>query len=121
MRGAPRQVRRVSSVCQDLSAYRPAVSDFHPIPPGPNVGTQLAALRRARKRRRAASVTASPASPQSTAESSCSPATGTQAPATDAETWFAAQGWQPFAFQREVWAHMTAGRSGLLPAPTGPG
>jgi ATP-dependent Lhr-like helicase len=66
-------------------------------------------------------VTASLASPQSTAESSCSPATGTQAPTTDAETWFAAQGWQPFAFQREVWTHMAAGRSGLLHATTGAG
>jgi ATP-dependent Lhr-like helicase len=43
------------------------------------------------------------------------------ASATDAETWFAAQGWQPFSFQLEVWAHMAAGRSGLLHATTGAG
>ena len=30
-------------------------------------------------------------------------------------------GWQPFAFQREVWAAMAAGRSGLLHATTGSG
>ena len=38
-----------------------------------------------------------------------------------AETWFAARGWQPFAFQREVWGGMIAGRSGLLHATTGSG
>ncbi|HEX7440339.1 MAG TPA: ligase-associated DNA damage response DEXH box helicase [Caldimonas sp.] len=37
------------------------------------------------------------------------------------EGWFAAHGWQPFAFQREVWAAMAAGRSGLLHATTGAG
>lgn len=35
--------------------------------------------------------------------------------------WFAARGWQPFAFQREVWAALSAGRSGLLHATTGAG
>jgi ATP-dependent Lhr-like helicase len=38
-----------------------------------------------------------------------------------AETWFAARGWQPFGFQREVWAAMAAGESGLLHATTGAG
>ncbi len=38
-----------------------------------------------------------------------------------AEAWFAARGWAPFAFQREVWAAMAAGRSGLLHATTGSG
>jgi ATP-dependent Lhr-like helicase len=35
--------------------------------------------------------------------------------------WFAQRGWQPFAFQREVWAAMAAGSSGLLHATTGSG
>lgn len=35
--------------------------------------------------------------------------------------WFSAQGWVPFDFQREVWAAMRAGRSGLLHATTGSG
>ena len=35
--------------------------------------------------------------------------------------WFAARGWQPFPFQREVWVAMAAGRSGLLHATTGSG
>lgn len=37
------------------------------------------------------------------------------------EQWFVAQGWAPQPFQREVWAHMAEGRSGLLNAPTGTG
>ena len=37
------------------------------------------------------------------------------------EAWFAARGWQPFDFQREVWAAMAAGQSGLLHATTGSG
>jgi ATP-dependent Lhr-like helicase len=38
-----------------------------------------------------------------------------------AEGWFSSRGWQPFAFQREVWAAMAAGESGLLHATTGSG
>ena len=38
-----------------------------------------------------------------------------------AEAWFVARNWQPFAFQREVWAAMADGRSGLLHATTGSG
>lgn len=37
------------------------------------------------------------------------------------DRWFAARGWQPFEFQREVWAALAAGRSGLLHATTGAG
>ena len=37
------------------------------------------------------------------------------------EAWFATRGWQPFPFQREVWAAMAAGQSGLLHATTGSG
>jgi len=39
----------------------------------------------------------------------------------NAEAWFASQGWQPFGFQRDVWAAMARGRSGLLHATTGSG
>ena len=38
-----------------------------------------------------------------------------------AETWFAGRGWAPFSFQRQVWAAMAEGRSGLLHATTGAG
>jgi ATP-dependent helicase Lhr and Lhr-like helicase len=58
------------------------------------------------------------------------PAAGPQVPAVAAtdgsgearlEAWFAARGWQPFAFQREVWRAVAAGGSGLLHATTGAG
>ena len=42
-------------------------------------------------------------------------------PAHPAQRWFDQRGWQPFDFQREVWAAMVAGRSGLLHATTGSG
>ncbi len=35
--------------------------------------------------------------------------------------WFAARGWKPLKFQREVWKAIAAGRSGLLHATTGAG
>ncbi|MDO9359691.1 MAG: ligase-associated DNA damage response DEXH box helicase [Polaromonas sp.] len=35
--------------------------------------------------------------------------------------WFAARGWKPFAFQKEVWAAVHRGESGLLHATTGAG
>jgi ATP-dependent Lhr-like helicase len=37
------------------------------------------------------------------------------------EAWFAARGWSPFAFQREVWDAYLAGESGLIHAGTGTG
>jgi ATP-dependent helicase Lhr and Lhr-like helicase len=44
----------------------------------------------------------------------------TAAPIT-ADAWFAARQWQPFEFQRAVWAAMARGESGLLHANTGSG
>jgi ATP-dependent helicase Lhr and Lhr-like helicase len=38
-----------------------------------------------------------------------------------AAVWFASRGWQPFPFQRDVWAAMAEGASGLLHATTGSG
>lgn len=43
------------------------------------------------------------------------------ADAAAVQAWLAARGWQPFAFQREVWRAMAEGRSGLLHANTGTG
>ena len=37
------------------------------------------------------------------------------------DAWFTAQGWAPLPFQRETWAHLADGRSGLLNAATGTG
>ena len=36
-------------------------------------------------------------------------------------SWFAFRGWQPFAFQAQVWQAMAQGKSGLLHASTGAG
>lgn len=36
-------------------------------------------------------------------------------------TWFGRQGWEPIAFQREVWERYLAGESGLIQVPTGSG
>ena len=43
------------------------------------------------------------------------------APASPAQSWLAARGWQPHAFQREVWQAIAEGASGLLHATTGSG
>ncbi len=43
------------------------------------------------------------------------------APVASAEGWMRAQGWTPLAFQRETWAAIEAGRSGLVHASTGAG
>jgi ATP-dependent Lhr-like helicase len=40
---------------------------------------------------------------------------------TAVEAWFAGRGWQPFGFQRQVWAALAGGASGLLHANTGSG
>lgn len=43
------------------------------------------------------------------------------APLNPLEAWFAGRGWEPFAFQREVWAAYLRGESGLIHATTGAG
>jgi len=87
------------------------------LPRGSNVGTQLRARRAKRvreQRLRAAAAAASVADPERAARTA-------QLALPSAEGWFAAQGWQPFPFQREVWQHIALGRSGLLHATTGSG
>ncbi len=85
------------------------------LPPGPNVGTQLRAIRA--RQARAARALAEPPPP---AELARRPPP-VQLALPSAEAWFAAQRWRPFDFQREVWAQVAAGRSGLLHATTGSG
>jgi len=93
------------------------------LPPGPNVGTQLRALRA----RKARAERQRPADASDTSAASGSPARTGRRPAArqlalpSGEGWFAARGWQPFPFQRAVWEHVAAGRSGLLHATTGSG
>ena len=87
------------------------------LPPGPNVGTQLRA-------RRAAKARAERAQQQEARQAVAAAAErdrGRQLALPSAEGWFAAQGQQPFEFQRQVWDAVAAGRSGLLHATTGAG
>ena len=87
------------------------------LPPGPNVGTQLRA-------RRAANARAERAQQQEARQAVAAAAErdrGRQLALPSAEGWFAAQGQQPFEFQRQVWDAVAAGRSGLLHATTGAG
>jgi ATP-dependent Lhr-like helicase len=85
------------------------------LPRGSNVGTQL----RARRARRARAEMLRAAEADAAASRRVPKATQLSLPS--AEGWFAAQGWQAFPFQREVWHHIAAGRSGLLHATTGSG
>ncbi len=62
---------------------------------------------------------APPRQPDHALEPARHPIDFTDPPSPDA--WFTALGWQPFPFQREVWAAAAAGRSGLLHATTGSG
>jgi len=85
------------------------------LPPGPNVGTQLRA-------RRAAVARAARAEQQAAEQTRRATERGNrQLALPSAEGWFAARGLAPFPFQREVWAQVAAGRSGLLHASTGAG
>jgi len=85
------------------------------LPPGPNVGTQLRALRA--RQARAALALEDARSPGALARG----AAPLQMSLPSAEAWFVARRWRPFEFQREVWAHVAARRSGLLHATTGSG
>jgi ATP-dependent Lhr-like helicase len=82
------------------------------LPPGPNVGTQLRARRAAKARAERL---------QRQAQEVAGRAVVQQLSLPSADGWFAAQGYRPFEFQREVWEHVAAGRSGLLHATTGAG
>jgi len=89
------------------------------LPPGSNVGTQLRA-RRARAAREAKAKLEAATAVKVQRPRAGRPADG-QLSLPSADGWFAAQGLAPFPFQREVWAQVEAGRSGLLHATTGAG
>jgi ATP-dependent Lhr-like helicase len=88
------------------------------LPPGPNVGTQLRARRLRQAREAAKQALAVEAAPPQSRGRSAAPR---QLSLPSAEAWFAANGLVSFPFQRQVWAHIEAGRSGLLHATTGAG
>jgi ATP-dependent Lhr-like helicase len=87
------------------------------LPPGPNVGTQLAARRRAAARRHQREVAQAQA-PKPIEHTASEP---TLPVSRDAREWFERRGWTAFAFQQEVWGAMAEGRSGVLHASTGAG
>src|SRR5262245_12780773 len=89
------------------------------LPSGSNVGTQLRARRARAARERAAQGERVQPAPASLARTRRDARLQLALPSADA--WFAAHGFTPFAFQREVWEHIGAGRSGLLHATTGAG
>lgn len=91
------------------------------LPPGPNVGTQLRARRLRQAREQARTTDPTGADGAAGDQARRRPTAASQLALPSAESWFAAQGIQPFAFQREVWAHVEAGRCGLLHATTGAG
>lgn len=115
------------------------MTEFRGLPPGPNVGTQLKALRRKQKKAAAmaADVAANVATEVAAAEqqsaqlidpalaavSAASPDLSPLSALTveKIQDWFSAQEWSPFHYQQEVWTAMQGGRSGLLHATTGAG
>jgi len=97
------------------------MSEFRGIPPGPNVGTQLKALRRKKKAAEKVEQLEKIAA-QSLPDIQASHAPPL-AELTEAQVleWFTAQGWEPFAYQTQVWNAFQKGHSGLLHATTGAG
>lgn len=96
------------------------MSEFQGIPPGPNVGTQLKALRRKKKAADKAVQLATQAVKTISGEiPECPPlAELTLGRVTE---WFTERGWQPFDYQLQVWQAFEQGHSGLLHATTGAG
>jgi ATP-dependent Lhr-like helicase len=90
------------------------------LPPGSNVGTQLRA-RRAKAAREAQREQQARQAQQAQQASLVPQSAPIQLALPSAEAWFAARGQTPFPFQRDVWSHIAAGRSGLLHATTGSG
>jgi ATP-dependent Lhr-like helicase len=76
---------------------------------------------RAKRARAERERTAADAAPAVATSGARRPGARRQLALPSAEGWFAAHGWQPFEFQRAVWQHVAAGRSGLLHATTGSG
>lgn len=98
------------------------MSEFRGIPPGPNVGTQLKALRRKKKAadRAAHSAQAMVGQAAEVAPQANRPPLS-ELTLANLQEWFDAQGWQPFEYQLQVWKAFQKGHSGLLHATTGAG
>lgn len=98
------------------------MSEFRGIPPGPNVGTQLKALRRKKKAAdKAVQLEQFVNAAQPALAQVASTAPLAELTLARVQAWFSAQGWQPFDYQTQVWASFQKGHSGLLHATTGAG
>ncbi|HEX4856494.1 MAG TPA: ligase-associated DNA damage response DEXH box helicase [Limnobacter sp.] len=98
------------------------MSEFRGIPPGPNVGTQLKALRRKKRAADKAGKVSSPEVPETGPKLPASAAPPlSQLSQQNVQAWFEQQGWQPFDYQLQVWNTFQKGHSGLLHATTGAG
>ncbi len=98
------------------------MSEFRGIPPGPNVGTQLKALRRKQKAAQRAQADATqPVDVKPIANGLVNGSALAELTLDKTLEWFEAQGWAAFEYQQQVWTAMQAGHSGLLHASTGAG
>jgi ATP-dependent helicase Lhr and Lhr-like helicase len=98
------------------------MSEFRGIPPGPNVGTQLKALRRKKKaadRAVNSALAIVGQAPEVALHANRPPLS--ELTLANLQEWFDAQGWQPFEYQLQVWKAFQKGHSGLLHATTGAG
>lgn len=87
---------------------------YRGLPPGPNVGTQLKALKRKKAQQKSASD--SPSQRVASNDHALDQLTLAQL-----KKWFKAKQWKPFEFQLKTWQALQEGRSGLLHATTGAG
>ena len=97
------------------------MSEFRGIPPGPNVGTQLRALRRKKKAADKAEQVAKTFLDIPVALHTSQSPPLSELNAARLQAWFAELGWQPFDYQLQVWKAFQKGHSGLLHATTGAG
>ena len=96
------------------------MSEFRGIPPGPNVGTQLKALRRKKKATDKALQLATQEVQSDIGEIAQRPPLA-ELTRERINAWFTEQGWEPFEYQTQVWRAFEKGHSGLLHATTGAG
>lgn len=87
---------------------------YRGLPPGPNVGTQLKAIKRKKALQQKASV-------GQEAEPLSHDRPLSQLTLEEVRKWFDQNGWRPFEFQEQTWRTMLEGKSGLLHATTGAG
>lgn len=97
------------------------MAEFRGIPPGPNVGTQLKALRQRQRRAAKTQAPSEPTQPSTQAAASPHAVPLSALGPVQVQAFFERRQWRAFDYQQQVWAAMQAGHSGLLHATTGAG